>query len=477
MEHAATERRLGRYRLTARIGRGGMAEVWAAELVAAGGFRKPLVLKRVRPEHAGDWDLLRRFLGEARLAARLAHPNLVTVYELGDADGEYFLAMEYLRGATVAELRDRGPLPPAEVIAIVTAAAAGLAHLHDLRDERGAPAGFIHRDLSATNLMVTSAGAVKILDFGIAKPEHAEVSSAGAARGTLGYMAPEQLAGARLDRRADLWALGVLGWELCTGARLFAGPPAAAIDAIRAGAVPALVERGVPPAVAAALHACLAVDPAARPASADQLRQQLTAALAPATVDALAARVEERAGAAMAERDRGFARDDEPTAALAPAPAPTARAAQVAVRATPTRAAGRRRWAVGLAAAAIAGLAAVALAGLAAVGDRGDRRHAGPDASAPPDPPAPTAPSTAAVARLAITASEPAVIRVLGPGGDLTLGRTPLDDVPIVPGLYILFATADDERSCVKSIIVDAGGVNREAVRLPATLADSPGDC
>ena len=260
--------RFGRYRLLGRLAVGGMAEVWAGERRERGGARTPVVIKRVRAELARDPRFVQQFVTEARVTARLAHPNVCALVELGDAEGELYLAMEYLRGASVRQLLRHGALAPGLAAAVVAGAAAGLHHAHQLADARtGAPLGIVHRDVSPDNVFVTVGGTVKVLDFGIAKIGDglSEVTEAGRLKGKLGYMAPEQLAGAACDQRVDVWGLGVVLWEMLTGRRLFKGPMAEVIARIRAVDVPPLAAHGVPhPPLERVVRGALARDREAR---------------------------------------------------------------------------------------------------------------------------------------------------------------------------------------------------------------------
>ncbi len=195
-------RRVGRYRLERRLGRGGMGEVWAAVLEGPAGFRKPVALKLLRPRAGPDdpeaVETLRR---EARIGALLSHPNLVGTYELGQADGRWFVAMELVRGPSTADLVRPGPLPPRAVLEVGVQACAGLHHAH--------LTGLIHRDVKPSNLLVDRTGLVKIADLGIARLSGAS----GPAAGTPGFMAPEQTDGAE-DARADLFGLAATLYAL-----------------------------------------------------------------------------------------------------------------------------------------------------------------------------------------------------------------------------------------------------------------------
>ena len=219
----------GRYQLLERIGKGGMAEVFRAMSVGAEGFRRIFVIKRIRPEKSDSSEFIEMFCEEARLCALLHHPNIVQVYDFGQIDGSYFLAMEYLRGkdlsTTMRALRlARQAMPPALAVHIAEQVAAGLHYAHTLTDGAGNGIQIIHRDVTPSNIMLLRTGAVKILDFGIAKAANAgelTQSTSGRVKGKLAYLSPEQVRCAPLDTRADVFALGVVLWEMLTGQRLF----------------------------------------------------------------------------------------------------------------------------------------------------------------------------------------------------------------------------------------------------------------
>ncbi|HLL83239.1 MAG TPA: serine/threonine-protein kinase, partial [Longimicrobium sp.] len=213
-----------------KLATGGMAEVFLARSSGPLGFEKTLVVKRIRPVLAEDPAFLQMFLSEARLAARLNHPNLTQIFDFGECDGSYFLAMEYVDGPnlkTVArQVRAVGRrLPDLFCARIVALACEGLAYAHELTDAAtGQPLGLIHRDVSADNILIARTGAVKVVDFGIAKSANqAAQTQAGVLKGKIAYMAPEQLEGKPLDARLDVYALGVVLYELLTGQRPFDG--------------------------------------------------------------------------------------------------------------------------------------------------------------------------------------------------------------------------------------------------------------
>ncbi len=221
-------KRLGRYRLIAEIGHGGMAEVYLALLEGDLGFNKLLVLKKIRPELAEDPEMMGMFLDEARLSARLHHPNVVETHEVAQEDGHTFMAMEYLEGQSLHRilhrLRREGGLPPALHLQILADVLAGLHHAHELSDWDETPLGVVHRDVTPQNVFVTYDGRVKVVDFGIAKVRGASSETrAGVVKGKVAYMAPEQARGEAVDRRTDIFAAGVMLWEAATGSRPFRG--------------------------------------------------------------------------------------------------------------------------------------------------------------------------------------------------------------------------------------------------------------
>jgi serine/threonine protein kinase len=224
----------GKYTLFERIGRGGMADVFKARVQGPAGFERVFVVKRILPHLSDDPQFTKMFIEEAKLSARLNHPNVVQVFELGAVDKEYFIAMEHVRGRDLAETMRTlwarvGPPQPQLVAYIGREMCRALAYAHDLTSDDGEPLGMIHRDVSPSNVMLSYEGAVKLLDFGIAKALGGEGSKeeTGTGRGTLkgkfAYMAPEQTQGSDVDKRIDIFATGIVLHEILTGRRLFKG--------------------------------------------------------------------------------------------------------------------------------------------------------------------------------------------------------------------------------------------------------------
>ncbi len=218
---------LGRYRVVDEIGIGGMASVHLARMDGPGGFQKWIAIKRIHAHLVEDETFIQMFLDEARVAARISHPNVATVFELGKHEDTYWIAMEYLHGEPLRELMRRTEelgttMPPEIACRVIADAAEGLHAAHELLGKNGEKLNLVHRDVTPHNLFVTYDGNTKVVDFGIAKFTSRMASTrAGTLKGKLAYMSPEQVAGEQIDRRTDVFALGVVLWELTTGQRLF----------------------------------------------------------------------------------------------------------------------------------------------------------------------------------------------------------------------------------------------------------------
>ena len=221
-------KRFGKYFLVRKLAEGGMAEIFLAKQVGAEGFERNVVIKRMLPHLSALPDFVGMFLDEARLAARLGHPNVVQIHDLGLVDGCYFIGMEYLAGedfsTVVRRAAARGEyVPLAVVLKVIIDAAHGLHFAHEFTDEAGKRLNIVHRDISPSNLLVTYQGVAKVLDFGIAKAEsRVTQTTAGVVKGKYLYMSPEQARGEPVDARADVFALGVCLYEALTNTRPFA---------------------------------------------------------------------------------------------------------------------------------------------------------------------------------------------------------------------------------------------------------------
>jgi serine/threonine protein kinase len=218
---------LGRYRVVDEIGIGGMASVHLARMDGPGGFQKWVAIKRIHAHLIEDDSFVHMFLDEARVAARISHPNVANVFDLGKDNDSYWIAMEYLHGEPLREVMRRTeemgqPMPPEIACRVIADAAEGLHAAHELLGKNGEKLQLVHRDVTPHNLFVTYDGTTKVVDFGIAKfSSRTSNTRAGTLKGKLAYMSPEQVHGEGIDRRTDIFALGVVLWELTTGQRLF----------------------------------------------------------------------------------------------------------------------------------------------------------------------------------------------------------------------------------------------------------------
>jgi eukaryotic-like serine/threonine-protein kinase len=234
--------RFGSYEIYEELGAGGVAAVHLARTRAV---KDPVALKRLYPHVANIPELVGSFIDEARLARHLRHPGIARVYEFGRLRGTYFIAFEFVPGPTLQQLQRQcithvGRIPMAVVVEIAHQLCDALDHAHNLRNELGLPLGIVHRDVSPSNVIVSSSGQVKLIDFGLAKTKQSTVQSqVGVIKGKLNYVAPEYLSG-KLDARCDLWALGVVMYELLTNQRLFDAPEQGTIlERVRAMPIPA----------------------------------------------------------------------------------------------------------------------------------------------------------------------------------------------------------------------------------------------
>lgn len=265
-----------------------MAEIYLARMAGSDGFSKLVVVKRLLADLAKDKEYIQMFLDEARINARLNHSNIVQVLELGEVDGQYFIAMEYVSGLSIAQIgklatQRLGEVPQNIACGILLQACAGLHHAHETKLSDSDELGIIHRDVSPQNLLLTYEGFVKVVDFGIAKAEGRETrTQAGMVKGKFSYMSPEQCTGQKIDRRTDIFALGVILFELCTSRRLFKrATPIETYEAIQKGDIPdpCSVSPAVPRQVADVILKALARNKDERYPTAEAMQEALELAM------------------------------------------------------------------------------------------------------------------------------------------------------------------------------------------------------
>jgi serine/threonine protein kinase len=387
--------RVGRYEIVRRLAIGGMAEIYLARMTGLAGFAKHVVVKRILPSFAKDAEFVRMFLNEARYAATLDHPNISHVYDFGQEGGLYYYAMEYLHGddcrALLRELaQQRRKLPLAHALTIVVGAATGCHFAHELVGDDGKPLGLVHRDVSPSNVVVTYAGAIKLVDFGIAKATQREdATAAGVTKGKLAYMAPEQCRAEPLDRRVDVYALGVLLYELTTQRRAFVGEnDAAIIWAVMSGNVtwPTQLDPDYPPALEAIIKKAMNFDRGARYLTARELSEAVEGFARDAGHTLAPTRLAEFFTEIMGARPEPWRDPDGRAATATPSATPLAStvATDVPTSVLPVPAPGRAAPAPAPTAPTDARRrAAVARAVAGGRRDRGDRRRRGRDRHQP----------------------------------------------------------------------------------------------
>lgn len=497
---------VGRYALHEEIAAGGMARVHLGRLLGPAGFSRTVAVKRLHSHIARDPDFVTMFLDEARIAARIRHPNVVATLDVVTTGDEVFLVMEYIDGEALSRLERvafrRGPIPPPLVVAILTGVLRGVHAAHEARDERGEPLHIVHRDLTPHNILVGTDGLARVLDFGVAKAAGKSHSTrTGELKGKVAYMSPEQIRGS-VTRRTDVYAASVVAWEALTGKRLFTGDHDVEIMARVLDAkisAPSAVVPSLPPSLDQALLRGLATDPEARFATAEEMAIALERCVPPATPREVSAWVESLAGSVLSRRAELVARVEsssprdkgiEKATLLGPISRPSGSAAsapavQVPVPeaptssatpggATPVRPSGGRALAaagIALGMAAVLGLGILlgrrssgegAPADLGAPSTSGLRETAsappapgpGPEASAtmaPPaaPPPPPSGPSTG---------SSPSAVPVP------TAAATPSASAPARRPAQVAKPPKPPKASCNPPYTVDARGVRRYKV-------------
>ncbi|HEY1692728.1 MAG TPA: serine/threonine-protein kinase [Polyangiaceae bacterium] len=333
---ATTPLIVGRYAVFDRIAAGGMATVHLGRLVGQGGFARTVAIKRLHPQFALDPEFVAMFLDEARLAARIRHPNVVSTVDVVNGEDELFLVMEYIEGEPLSTLlrsaRDGGTtVDPALTAGVLVQALHGLHAAHEATNDLGEPLHIVHRDVSPQNVLVGADGIARVIDFGVAKAlGKLHTTREGQLKGKLGYLAPEQVLGHPVTRRSDVFAASVVLWEALAGRRLFsADSEGQVLKRIMDGAVdpPGAHAKGVPASLDAVVLRGLAKEPSDRFDTALAMADALEAAVTPASTRAVGAWVKEIAAERLAQRARLVASVEGNTPAPPSSSSPRAQAA------------------------------------------------------------------------------------------------------------------------------------------------------
>lgn len=276
------ENAVGKYKFIASLGGGGMADVYLAVVEGPARVKKLQVVKRLRRDYLDDPDHVEMFLDEARLAARLNHPNVVQTFEVSESEGEYFMAMEYLEGVPLNRILNRARNKPPQhgvLLKILADTLLGLHYAHELTDYDGQPLQIVHRDVSPHNVVVTYEGQTKLLDFGIAKSEARSIETrAGVVKGKISYMSPEQARAKPLDRRADIFVVGILLWEAMAGTKIWEkATDMEVLHRLALGDMPNLhdIRPDAPDAIVAIINKAFHPDPEGRYDTAAQMREDI----------------------------------------------------------------------------------------------------------------------------------------------------------------------------------------------------------
>jgi serine/threonine-protein kinase len=431
MGGAASPKTIGRYAIHARIASGGMASVHLGRLSGAGGFARTVAIKRLHPHLAEEAEFRSTLIDEARLASRIHHPNVVSTLDVISAGEELLVVMEYVRGESLARLlreeHSRGRRVPLSVAStIVVGALHGLHAAHQATGDGGTPLGIVHRDVSPHNIVVGVDGVARVIDFGVAKAVgRLQTTREGVVKGKMAYMAPEQLAARQVTPRTDVYAAGVVLWEMLAGRRLFAGDGDGAVyGQVLAGASepPSVHAPGLPKALDALVMKALASDPAERFATARAMAEELVRIVPPAFSTDVGAWVHETAREALARQGELLAGIETPASDAAEmrtaATQPSSLTVEAPGRALATKGSSRRSrlaaWiGAGLVVAAAAALTLIARGPVRAPAGASTTLSAVPLApplpaptvpppatttSAPAEPPAPTASESASPA-------------------------------------------------------------------------------
>jgi hypothetical protein len=455
----------GRYTIHGKIASGGMASVHFARVRGGEGFARTVAVKRLHPHLAEDPDFRATLIDEARMAARIHHPNVVPTLDVFSEAGEVLVVMEYVRGESLARLLrpevGRGPMPLAVASAVAVGALSGLHAAHEAKSDRGVPLGIVHRDVSPQNILVGADGLARVIDFGVAKAAgRLQITRDGAVKGKPAYMAPEQIAGDAVTPLADIYAIGVVLWEMLASRRLFSGDNEAALVArVLAGVEqpPGRYAPCLPAALDALVMKALARDPAKRFATAREMAAALVEIVPPAlSIDvgrwveesACAALSSQRAQLAEVESASGSAGASGEAVTVILAAGAAAEPSSLSVETTPSALSrGRRRrvtWSAGLAGGGLLVLA-LTLAG----------RGAGIARSAPP--------GTGATSALTSAAATPAAEQAPSAPGDRT-----------APAARASAPAGPEPSPAAASPGPQPSGAPRGTVSAPASWAASP---
>ncbi len=416
---------LRRYRLVLKIASGGMGSVYLGFQCGAAGFRRPVAIKRAHPHLLEDESFRRMLVREARLASLVRHPNVASVSDVDELEGELLLIMDYVEGAPLSELmRATPPLGAARAMRVVLDACHGLDALHRACDERGQALGLVHRDVSPQNILVGVDGLARVADLGIAKAyETTESPGSAGLRGKPAYMAPEYIATGKATPASDVFALAIVAWEILTGRRLFkVGNDMETLERVRYAPIPrpsTLVD-GIPPDLEDVIMRGLARSPAERFGTADEMAKSLEAVVAQTPLLAghacVGRHVQAIAGVTLEERRRALMEDTGPqlpaVAASSPGrPSDPADDSSPSVQVLPPRTPAVRGRAVAVTLAALILLGGAGVSGALMRRDAGAAptgrtppvsTHAGPTTGEPAAPPAPS-PAAARTAPAAAT--------------------------------------------------------------------------
>ena len=279
--------KFGKYLLLEKLATGGMAQLYKGKMIGVEGFEKLVAIKQILPHLVEEKEFISSFIDEAKLAAMLHHQNIVQIYDFGNMEGTYYIAMEYLQGRDLRVIINRAkeinkPLHLEQILFIMSHICSGLDYAHKMKDFEGKPLNIIHRDISPQNIMITYEGEVKILDFGIAKAAtQRTLTQMGMIKGKVAYMSPEQAAGKIIDHRSDIFSAGILFYELVTGRRMFTGETMQILANVRDAAFEpvATIIKNLPPGIYKMLNRVLAKEPDLRYQSCKEMQSDIEACM------------------------------------------------------------------------------------------------------------------------------------------------------------------------------------------------------